>query len=401
VRFGVGGLLDSAAPAVRVTSDTAAVPVLGLLPSTAYRLRAEAEGRCGGSDGQDLALTTGVLPADLPAYQAGGPDPSPGFVTIGASPYGVVIDNTGRVVWYHRFPDGSGLNFQAQPNGHYVARPPSVPGEPGRAVEIDPLGRTVRTLDCARGLPTRFHDLRIDAEDASYWILCDETRSMDLSLLGGVANAQVTGTVVQHVSAAGTLLFEWNPFDHFALTDLPANERDDQSVNWTHGNSLDFDADGALLVSFRNLNEITKIDPATGRVIWRLGGLANQFAWDGAPQPFLAQHGLRVSGEHQVLVLDNLGLTGASRAALLAYDEATMTVRLVQAYAAAGVVAQLGGSTQSLQGGRVLVAFGNGGRVAEYDSAGTEVWRIHGDAGYVYRAQRIRSLYTPGGGDPR
>jgi hypothetical protein len=28
------------------------------------------------------------------------------------------------------------------------------------------------------------------------------------------------------------------------------------------------------------------------------------------------------------------------------------------------------------------------------------VWRIEGNPGYVFRAQRIRSLYRPGGGTP-
>ena len=39
------------------------------------------------------------------------------------------------------------------------------------------------------------------------------------------------------------------------------------------------------------------------------------------------------------------------------------------------------------------MAFGDGGAVQEYDSEGAVVWRIEGNAGYVFRAQRIQSLY--------
>jgi len=39
--------------------------------------------------------------------------------------------------------------------------------------------------------------------------------------------------------------------------------------------------------------------------------------------------------------------------------------------------------------------------VEEYDAAGNVMWRIEGDAGYVFRAQRIRSLYEPGVGTAR
>ena len=113
-----------------------------------------------------------------------------------------------------------------------------------------------------------------------YWLMCDDTRVMDLTSVGGVAAAQVTGTVIQHVSATGTLLFEWNAFDHFDITDLEQQSRTGPMVNWTHGNALDLDAAGNLLVSFRSLSEITKIDVATGEVIWRLGGLRNQFIYE-------------------------------------------------------------------------------------------------------------------------
>lgn len=41
------------------------------------------------------------------------------------------------------------------------------------------------------------------------------------------------------------------------------------------------------------------------------------------------------------------------------------------------------------------MAFGDGGAVQEYDSDGSVVWQIDGNAGYVFRAQRIRSLYHP------
>ena len=56
------------------------------------------------------------------------------------------------------------------------------------------------------------------------------------------------------------------------------------------------------------------------------------------------------------------------------------------------VIAQLGGSTQQIPGGHVLVAFGNAGRVEEYDAAGRMVWRVK-QPGYIFRAYRIRSLY--------
>ena len=388
----------SLTPAVVAVGDSAVVPVLGLLPARSYELRVIAYGSAGATTGSALAFTTDTLPSDLPTYRASGSEPSPGYVVFSAGRYGIVIDNTGRVVWYRRFPNGPGLNFIAQPNGRYSARPPNAPGEPGRWVEIDPLGNVTHALECGRGLQPRLHDL-IALPAGDYWLLCDETRRMDLTSVGGVASASVTGTIVQHVSSTGALLFDWSPFDHFAITDVDASERRGASVNWTHGNAIDLDGDGNVLVSFRNLNEVTKIDTRTGDVLWRLGGRRNQFTFVGAPTPsFVGQHSARASAPGSLLLLDNIGDPAQSRAEWYVIDERARTARLVQSYGTPGVMTLIGGSVQPLPGGRTLVSFGTSGHVEEYAADGRVVWHIEGNAGYVFRAQRIPSLYSPGVG---
>jgi hypothetical protein len=396
VRYAVGGV-DVSTPAVIPAADSVRVPVLGLLPGTRYLLQAVAFGGGRAALGEVLAFTTGPLPEDLPRFTATGSAPYPGFVVMAAGRYGLVIDNTGRVVWYRHFPESQILNFQAQPNGRYAARPQvSVPGRPAEWVEFDPLGNPVRALACAGGLQPRPHDL-LSGPDGSYWILCDETRVLDLTRLGGPAETSVTGTVVQHISAAGVTLFEWSVFDHFTIGDLDPGELAEGIVNWTHGNALDLDSDGNLLLSFRNLSEITKINVASGEVMWRMGGTHNQFVFENLiGAPFARQHGVRAILPGVLILLDNLGNPSGTDGERFAYDAATRTARLVASYRASPpVTGHLGGTTQHLGDGRVLVSFGSGARVIEYDAAGTEQWHIE-DAGYVFRAQRILSLYAPG-----
>jgi hypothetical protein len=336
----------------------------------------------------------------LPHYVAGGGAPSPGYVVFAAGRYGVVIDNHGRVVWYREFPLGPGLNFQPQPNGRYVARPPPTdPASIAPWLEIDPLGDVTRILGCAGGLQPRFHDLIVNPA-GDYWIMCDETRTMNLSGVGGSATARVTGTVIQHLDGTGALLFDWSAFDHFEITDLEPAGRLGSSVNWTHGNAIDIDADGNLVVSFRSLNEITKIDIAngSGAVLWRMGGLRNQYIFDGTTVPaFSRQHGVRLTGAGHLTLLDNSGDPLQSRAERYTFDAATHTAQLIDSYGSEPpVIAVLGGTTQALENGRTLVAYGDGGRVQEYDTDGNVVWQIEGNTGYIFRAERIRSLYSPG-----
>ena len=402
VRYGTSVALDSATPAVLVHGDSAIVPVFGLLPSTPYYFRIVAHGGQAASGGV-LTLTTDSLPGDLPRFVAGGEDPSPGYVVFAAGQYGLVIDNSGRVVWYHRFAGSPGLNFKAEPTGHYFARPPSSGSNTRpRWVEIDALGNLVRTLSCVGDMEPRFHDLIAEA-NGSYWIMCDDVRTMNLSALGGHATAKVTGTAVQHVSDSGELLFHWSPFDHFEIADLDPASRNGATVNWTHGNSLDLDANRNLVVSFRNLNELTKIDTRTGAVLWRMGGLRNQFAFQDSPAlKFSFQHAVRWTSEGDLLFLDNLGDPTSSRVLRYNYEAGAQTARLVGSYRPVpDAVSQTGGSVQELPGGRTLVSFGPAGRVEEYDATGRVVWRIEGNPGYVFRAQRIQSLYRPGIGLPR
>ena len=404
VRFATAAGHRDSTPATVATGDSVVVPVLGLSPATDYVTQLVAFNRCGVAESHAVPFTTAALPSDLPSYIGNGSGPSPGYVVFAAAKYGLVIDNTGRVVWYHKFTNGPGLNFQAQPNGRFAARPPNATGEVGTWVEIAPDGNVTRTLGCAHDFPPRMHDL-IAEPDGSYWLLCDETRTRDLSAQGASQQARVMGTDVQHRSSAGDLLFEWSPFDHFSvdLSVLDSVDRSGAVINWTHGNALDLDNDGNLLVSFRNLSEVDKIDTRSGAVVWRMGGTHNELAFVNSAVPaFVHQHGLRADGRGRILLLDNLGDPRGSHAERYQIDESEMTAGLSASYGSpAGILARIGGSAQALPNGHTLVSFGNGNGVEEYDAAGNVVWRLEGNTGYVFRAQRIRSLYRPGVGDPR
>lgn len=407
VRYRLAGAdADSLTPAVPVGgTEQDTVAVLGLLPEAAYELRLVVYG--GESFAVDsqvsagLAFTAGALPPDLPAYTAGGTTPLGGYVVFSAAPFGLVIDATGRVVWYKRFPGtGPGLNFMAQPTGTFVGR--LVTGDTTDVdpfLELDPAGFERRQLGCSGDRGLRFHDLLLRT-DGSYWIMCDETRTLDLQEIGGSAAARVVGTTLQHVGPGGALLFEWSPFDHFLITDAEPSvyQAAGGEVNWTHGNSFDFDTDGNLLVSFRSLNEITKIDAQSGAVLWRMGGLRNQFAFLGSPDPgFSRQHNVRVVGPGRFIILDNISAgIGESRYERYQVDPAALTATLEQSYGTSPAVTTLiGGSVQATDADRYLVSFGTEGRVEHFDASGVKLWSIEGHPGYVFRAQRIGSLYRP------
>lgn len=311
MRFWAAGATgDSATPRIAFDGDSAHVPVLGLLPSTAYVLRAVLYAGVDSAVSDTLRFTTGALPADLPSFTTSGSDPLPGYVVFGVSPFAIVNDNTGRVVWYHRFPTGGpGRNAMAQPRGVYIGQVLLADTTQKYFLLLDALGDSVGAVRCGDGKQLRLHDAILQPDGTS-WVLCEDTRTMNLTAAGGLAAAQVTATVVQHVDAAGAVLFEWNAFDH-------------------------------------SLSEITRINTQTGAVLWRMGGPAGQFAFGGASgSGFSRARNVRVVGPNSFIVLANLG-GAVSRFERYAWSTAGMSATLQQSNTSTpGVVATVGGSVQ-------------------------------------------------------
>lgn len=334
---------------------------------------------------------SGSLPAWIPAAVAQGSDTTPGYLILSYPGGPVIVDNAGAVRWYLASPDPQLNSFQAHPNGRYTLFGST--DSPRQYRVIDELGAVVDTLTCV-GWPTRFHDLQVMA-GGDYWISCDEIRVMDLTSVGGLDSVDVTWSIIQHVAPDGALLFEWKSADHFDISDVPASERTGRASNATHSNGIALDSDGNLLLSFRSMNEVTKVDAVTGAILWRLGGLRNQFTFvNDAKGGFERQHGLRPAGPGEIQLLDN-GVTAPSRFVRYLINPVTLTALAVFDFRDSPTTfTPVGGSTQPYANGHGLVSFGRAGRVVETDPAGNRGWELTGiNNVYVFRAQRIASLY--------
>jgi len=368
------------------------VPVLGFDTAAAYTLDVDLVPGTDTPVAVDTqAFQSGSLPAWIPPAVAQGSDTSPGFLALSYPGGPVIIDNAGTVRWYLASPDAALNSFQAHPNGRYTLFGST--DSPRQYRVLDELGAVVDTLVCV-GWPTRFHDLQV-MPGGDFWISCDETRVMDLTGVGGLDSVDVTWSIIQHVAADGTLLFEWKSADHFDITDVPASERTGASVNATHGNGIAVDADGHLLLSFRTMNEITKVHVPTGAILWRFGGLRNQFTFvNDVKGTFERQHGLRVAGPGQIQLLDN-GLVAPSRFVRYLMNPVALTALAVMDFRdSPTTLTPVGGSTQYYGNGHGLVSFGRAGRVVETDPAGNRAWELTGiNNVYVFRAERIPSLY--------
>ena len=64
-------------------------------------------------------------------------------------------------------------------------------------------------------------------------------------------------------------------------------------VDYAHGNAIEVDGDGNLILSSRHFSEVTKINRLSGEIMWRWGGKNNQFTFIGDSTGFSYQHTIR------------------------------------------------------------------------------------------------------------
>lgn len=246
--------------------------------------------------------------------------------------YMFCIDTCGTPVYYQAL-NNRGTDFRVQPNGYLT----HFKGEDGYYTQYDSSYNKMREYTAGDGFITDNHELLIE-DDGSYWVFTKITHQIDMSIIvtGGDPNATVQENIIQHLTATGEVLFQWNSLDHIAVTDCNPAFVDLTApyLDYIHINALDFHEDGNLLLSSRHLDEITKIDINTGNIIWRWGGSQNQFTFINDNEGFYGQHSIRYHGDGVFTLFDNGNWHTPQRSRGLEYvlDEVNMTATLVKEY---------------------------------------------------------------------
>lgn len=216
--------------------------------------------------------------------------------------FSTIINNDGTIVWAKDQANG-GVDFKINESGYltyYFA---------GWWVVMDSNFNKLDSFQCVNGyaIETDSHDFMM-YPDGHVFLLAKNLQIMDMTPYGGIPNASVYGLVIQELDASKNLVFEWRSWDHFQVTDANAyTPLTNAIVNYCHGNSIEKDFDNHLMISCRNMNELTKINYNTGEIIWRMGGDNNQFTFinDNIPQHFQSQHDLRRLDNGNIMIYNN------------------------------------------------------------------------------------------------
>jgi hypothetical protein len=250
------------------------------------------------------------------------------------------------------------------------------------------------TVAAGNGYVADCHDFQLLPNGHVLLIGYYRTR-MDLSQLvpGAYPNALVAGAVIQELDAQQNVVFQWRTWDHFTINSYygPYGYASNPIalnpvIDGFHLNSVFMDTDGNLLVSNFGM-DVWKINRQTGQIMWRLGGLANQFSFVGVnPQQALTEfsdHDVTRLANGDILVFCNANQQATYSSAVYEYqlDETNKIATLVWSYKpATNVYSWHYGSAQRLPNGNTFIGWGSaqivpgvGGTLNQYIPACTEV----------------------------
>ena len=248
---------------------------------------------------------------------------------------------------------------------------------PGKFTQFRVSGAAVRDWAAPAGYYTDTHELLVGTGSRPSYLFGYDFHREDLRFRGAKADSLIAWHTVFSLDAAGNAKPVFVARDHFTSADRINPET--RVVDFDHPNSIDVDpVDGNLLVSWRNFDQVTKINPTTGQFVWRLGGKNGQFRFVNDPlNGFSGQHFARRLPNGNLLLFDN-GNTHTpkvSRAVEYKIDTVAHTATLVWQFRhTPDIDATFVGSAQRLPNGNTVVGFSYVGLVTEVTPAGSAVW---------------------------
>jgi len=336
---------------------------------------------------QHYASAPSIAPSTVRITTAARAGSSPGDLFLApyqgdGEPGPMIVDQTGRLVWFHRLPAGyTATNFRIQ---QYQGRP-VLSWWQGRVLEVGfgqgedviystgyrPIGR----IRAGNGYHADLHEIRLES-DGTAWIDAFDPIHTNLTSFRGGPNDVLTDSVVQEVDIrTGLVMWEWHALGHVPVTESH-NPPPEGHFPWdyVHVNSIDPLPGGRVLLSARNTWTLYDVDMRTGAVTWRLGGDHSSFTI-GPGARFYWQHDAEMQPNGQISVFDNGSDPGEepqSRGLLLTLDPHVHTVTLARQFVNphAKLLSSSQGDMIALPGGNWLLGYGGLPNFTEFSPTG-------------------------------
>ncbi len=312
--------------------------------------------------------------------------------------YATIFNGDGVPVWWYK-ASTSPLDAQILADGTISWQRYTGGGTAGDDFEIHRLnGHLVRTIGAAGGLDTDIHELVL-LPNGNYMLgAIIRKPHQDASPYGGSSDATYNTYEIQELTPDGQLVRKWDSLKHIGPDQTPQRWWDQvlaggqPALDIQHFNGIQPDGK-YMILSFRQLDAIYKVNRLTGAIVWKLGGThtSKSLRVLNDPEgsyPLGGQHDPRLLPDGTISIFDNnTGLDRPPRVVRYQIDEKAKTARLVESFEDPTATASpCCGSARQLPSGGWLVSWGGLKFTGAYNSEGVNVFRLQYPGGFSYRS---------------
>jgi len=294
-----------------------------------------------------------------------------------------MMDNESDLVWYQMIPRQPKLSYWTKNNEvlvlHGNPKHNNSAGDKIIAYTID--GEISYQLDLSKLGLIAHHEV-IEYEDDLVLLVYDTKPNK----VNGKEEEAISSAIVR-ISKSGEILWKWSTFDVKDPNGIPTKDMD---KNWGHANAFSFDDDGNILISYRDWNQIWKIDVKTGKRIWVLG---DNGSFEFEETPFNGQHAIHKNPNGHYMLFDNGKKDRQSR--IVSYElkdsiaKSILTINLPE-----DLYADRMGNVQILSNGNILVCSPRSRSIVVVNPKGDIVFHINTGIPDPYRVTYIPSFYS-------
>lgn len=369
------------------------IKLLNLIPETEYSYRVILFNNTDYSETETKTFKTKYIPIWLDNYYL----PKKGlfqtdgniFIYKRKSPgVLVLLDSKGDIQWYNVFNNFLKTAFYTKDNTVLciLSDPGYKTAYGNHLIELSLKGDTLLHIQSGT-FPfnhTFHHELLLDSV-GNIVTLTVVKKIVDLSSIGGSKDETLVSDGIQIISRQGEKLWEWSIFD--IINPLKEKGILSHKEDWLHANSLCYDKDGNILISFYIIHQIWKINSKTGALIWRLGKDGDFKMKPSAL--FSGQHSIHINQLGHLMMFDNGLDKKRSRALSLKLDEKNLTTEMIiDAPLPKSLFSPKMGSAYLLDKHTILQCSTNKDVIAATDLKGKILWQFK-VGGLTYRAQFI------------
>ncbi|MDA0241160.1 MAG: aryl-sulfate sulfotransferase [Proteobacteria bacterium] len=312
-----------------------------------------------------------------------------------------LIGERGDVAHQWRLPGKLGNYGQLLENGNLLVTTkagggPKLAAGGGRILELDPHGEIVwEHTDLFQ-----HHDLNPTPNGNVLYLAWELVTSAETRVKGGIPGSDhrdggVYEDLLREVDRDGKIVWEWKLKDHFPYDKYPLRATTNRH-EFAHGNACHVQADGNVLVSFRQIDLAILVNRQTGEIDWEM----QDRGWGG-------QHDCqRLDNGNIILFANGSEQPSPEHSRILEIDPASKEV--VWQYKGKPAITFFSprvSGVHRMPNGNTVICEGMHGRIFEVTQAGDIVWEyispfynavpMIGTTNQMFRARK----YTKG--DPR